>query len=96
MLVPVRESLSLLPQLFIAQSLWRQPRRKLFWVYGSIGQALAPLLMVPTDRRNKPCFSAMASRCPPLTPPVIIDQVTEPALPHACQIDPYRALLERN
>jgi hypothetical protein len=37
----------------------------------------------------------MASRCPPQTPPVIIDQVTAPALAHACQIDPYCAPYDR-
>ncbi|MEM1142650.1 MAG: hypothetical protein AAGI88_08695 [Pseudomonadota bacterium] len=47
------------------------------------------------DGRNKPCFSAMASRYPPLTPPINIDQVTAPTLMHAVQIDPYRAPSER-
>ncbi len=40
-LVPLRESLALLPQLFIAQRLRERPVRKWFWVAGSIGQALA-------------------------------------------------------
>lgn len=44
-----------------------------------------------TDSRNKPCFSATASRCPPLTAPVIIDQLIGPALLHAFQSDLYRA-----
>jgi predicted MFS family arabinose efflux permease len=47
MLVPLRESLSLLPQLFIAQFIREHAIRKWFWVGGSIGQALALLAMVP-------------------------------------------------
>ncbi|RUO34186.1 MFS transporter [Aliidiomarina sanyensis] len=46
LLVPLRESLSLLPQLFIAQRMRERPVRKWFWVWGSIGQALALLAMV--------------------------------------------------
>ena len=46
MLVPLRESLSLLPQLFIAQWIREHAVRKWFWVAGSIGQALALLGMV--------------------------------------------------
>lgn len=45
-LVPLRESLALLPQLFIAQKLREQPVRKWFWVAGSIGQALSLALML--------------------------------------------------
>lgn len=41
MLVPIRESLSLLPQLFVAQRMRERPVRKWFWVAGSAGQALA-------------------------------------------------------
>lgn len=37
-LVPLRESLALLPQLFVAQQLRQQPVRKWFWVAGSVGQ----------------------------------------------------------
>ncbi|WP_417683640.1 MFS transporter permease [Pseudidiomarina aquimaris] len=40
-LVPLRESLALLPQLIIAQQLRETPIRKWFWVAGSIGQAVA-------------------------------------------------------
>ncbi|RUO63573.1 MFS transporter permease [Pseudidiomarina insulisalsae] len=40
-LVPLRESLALLPQLIIAQQLRETPIRKWFWVFGSVGQALA-------------------------------------------------------
>lgn len=40
-LVPLRESLALLPQLIIAQQLRETPVRKWFWVAGSIGQAIA-------------------------------------------------------
>ncbi len=47
LLVPLRESLSLLPQLFIAQWIRGHPVRKGFWVAGSIGQALALAAMVP-------------------------------------------------
>ena len=47
MLVPLRESLSLLPQLFIAQFIREHAIRKWFWVGGSVGQALALLAMVP-------------------------------------------------
>ena len=46
MLVPLRESLSLLPQLFVAQWIREYPVRKWFWVAGSVGQALALLAMV--------------------------------------------------
>ncbi|RUO80019.1 MFS transporter permease [Idiomarina tyrosinivorans] len=45
-LVPIRESLALLPQLFVAQRLREQPVRKWFWVAGSLGQAISLLLMV--------------------------------------------------
>lgn len=45
-LVPLRESLALLPQLIVAQQLRETPIRKWFWVCGSIGQALALLGMV--------------------------------------------------
>ncbi|WP_258808209.1 MFS transporter permease [Pseudidiomarina sp. CB1] len=45
-LVPLRESLALLPQLIIAQQLRETPVRKWFWVAGSIGQALALVGMV--------------------------------------------------
>lgn len=45
-LVPLRESLALLPQLFVAQRLRQQPVRKWFWVAGSIGQALSLLAML--------------------------------------------------
>ncbi|RWU09184.1 MFS transporter permease [Pseudidiomarina gelatinasegens] len=45
-LVPLRESLALLPQLFIAQQMRQTPVRKWFWVVGSIGQALALVGMV--------------------------------------------------
>ncbi len=46
-LVPLRESLSLIPQLFIAQAIRERPLRKMFWVYGSFGQAAALAAMVP-------------------------------------------------
>ncbi|MGM0629576.1 MAG: MFS transporter permease [Pseudomonadota bacterium] len=45
-LVPLRESLALLPQLFVAQKLREQPVRKWFWVAGSIGQALSLFAML--------------------------------------------------
>jgi len=45
-LVPLRESLALLPQLFVAQKLREQPVRKWFWVAGSVGQALSLLAMM--------------------------------------------------
>lgn len=45
-LVPIRESLALLPQLFVAARMRAQPIRKWFWVAGSIGQALALVAMV--------------------------------------------------
>lgn len=45
-LVPLRESLALLPQLFIAQQMRQTPVRKWFWVVGSIGQALALVGMI--------------------------------------------------
>lgn len=46
MLVPLRESLALLPQLFVAQVMREKPLRKWFWVFGSAGQALALAGMV--------------------------------------------------
>lgn len=45
-LVPLRESLALLPQLLIAQRMRETPVRKWFWVIGSAGQALSLLAMV--------------------------------------------------
>ena len=45
-LVPIRESLALLPQLFVAQKLREQPVRKWFWVAGSVGQAVSLALML--------------------------------------------------
>lgn len=47
LLVPLREALALLPQLFIAQVMRERPLRKHFWVLGSLGQALALLAMLP-------------------------------------------------
>ncbi len=44
-LVPVRESLSLLPQLFIARYIRQVPVRKWFWVGGSIVQGIAVACM---------------------------------------------------
>jgi hypothetical protein len=44
-LVPIRESGSLMPQLFVAAAIRRQPMRKWFWVAGSVGQGLAVALM---------------------------------------------------
>ena len=47
LLVPLRESLSLLPQLFIAQRIREHELRKWFWVAGSVAQAMALLAMIP-------------------------------------------------
>lgn len=47
LLVPVRESLALLPQIAFAQWIGAQRRRKGFWIAGSVAQGLALLLMVP-------------------------------------------------
>lgn len=47
LLVPLRESLSLLPQLFIAQWIREHPLRKWFWVAGSVAQAAALVAMIP-------------------------------------------------
>lgn len=38
--VPIRESLALIPQLFVAALIRRQPIRKHFWVWGSVVQGL--------------------------------------------------------
>jgi len=46
LLVPVREALSLLPQLFIAQMIRQLPKRKWVWVVGAVGQASALIGMV--------------------------------------------------
>lgn len=56
LLVPVRESLSLLPQLFVAAALRRQPRRKWFWVAGSMvqGACIAAMAVVALTLRNAP------------------------------------------
>ncbi|MEX2122990.1 MAG: MFS transporter [Woeseia sp.] len=45
LLVPVREALSLIPQLFVAGAIRRVGVRKWFWVAGSIVQGLAVLAM---------------------------------------------------
>lgn len=45
MLVPLRESLALLPQLIVAQNMRQHPIRKWFWVWGSVGQGLALVAM---------------------------------------------------
>lgn len=42
-LVPIRESLSLLPQLIVATLIRRKPVRKWFWVAGSVAQGCAVL-----------------------------------------------------
>src|SRR6056297_454806 len=47
LLVPVRESLSLLPQLFVAQGVRQHALRKGFWVAGSVVQALCLIAMIP-------------------------------------------------
>jgi len=47
LLVPLRESLSLLPQLLVAQVVREHAVRKMFWVWGSVVQGLALALMVP-------------------------------------------------
>lgn len=48
LLVPIRESLSLLPQLFVAQHVRQHALRKGFWVAGSVVQALCLVAMVPS------------------------------------------------
>jgi len=45
LLVPIRESLSLLPQLFVAAAIRAQPIRKWFWVGGSVAQGLCVMGM---------------------------------------------------
>jgi hypothetical protein len=45
LLVPIRESLSLIPQLFVAGAIRRVGVRKWFWVAGSIVQGLAVIAM---------------------------------------------------
>ena len=55
LLVPLRESLSLLPQLIVAQAIRQHAVRKWFWVAGSVVQAIAlggmvaALLSLPAD-----------------------------------------------
>ncbi len=53
-LVPIRESLSLLPQLFVAGFIRRVPVRKWFWVGGSIvqGVAVAGMALVALAQRG--------------------------------------------
>lgn len=48
LLVPLRESLSLLPQLFVAGYIRKVPVRKWFWVAGSVVQGLAVIGMAFT------------------------------------------------
>ncbi|RTE85747.1 MULTISPECIES: MFS transporter [Gammaproteobacteria] len=45
-LVPLRESMALLPQLLVAQKLREQPIRKWFWVIGSLGQCVGLIAML--------------------------------------------------
>jgi hypothetical protein len=45
LLVPIRESLSLMPQLFVAGAIRRVGVRKWFWVAGSVAQGLAVIAM---------------------------------------------------
>lgn len=45
-LVPIREAMALVPQLFVAQKLREHPIRKWFWVAGSVGQGLCLALMM--------------------------------------------------
>jgi hypothetical protein len=45
LLVPIRESLSLLPQLFVAAAIRAQAMRKWFWVGGSVAQGLCVMGM---------------------------------------------------
>lgn len=45
MLVPVRESLSLLPQLFVAAAIRASPIRKWYWIWGSVAQGLCVAAM---------------------------------------------------
>ncbi|TDG15956.1 MFS transporter permease [Seongchinamella unica] len=47
LLVPLRESLSLVPQLLIARWVREHALRKWFWVAGSLAQAAALLAMIP-------------------------------------------------
>jgi len=47
LLVPLRESLSLLPQLFIAQWIREHALRKWFWVAGSVAQSATLIAMIP-------------------------------------------------
>ncbi len=48
LLVPVRESLSLLPQLLIAAAVRKQPRRKYAWVLSALLQGIALLIFAAT------------------------------------------------
>jgi hypothetical protein len=45
LLVPIRESLSLLPQLFVAAAIRARPIRKWFWVGGSVAEGLCVMGM---------------------------------------------------
>mgnify|MGYP000680433552 CR=1 FL=1 len=46
LLVPLRESLALLPQLAVAGWIRRTPRRKGFWAFGALAQGVSVLLMI--------------------------------------------------
>lgn len=47
LLVPLRESLSLVPQLFIARIVREHGIRKYFWVWGSVAEGLSLAFMIP-------------------------------------------------
>nr|BBD50085.1 permease of the major facilitator superfamily [Haliea sp. ETY-M] len=59
-LVPLRESLSLLPQLVVAAQLRRQPLRRGFYVAGSLAQGLCLLAMPATLLLDSPTLSGVA------------------------------------
>lgn len=60
LLVPLRESLALLPQLAVARLVRLAPVRKWFWVGGSIVQGLAVLLMAPAALRLEGAAAGIA------------------------------------
>ncbi|NND60245.1 MAG: MFS transporter [Gammaproteobacteria bacterium] len=60
LLVPIRESLALIPQLFVAAMIRRQPVRKWFWIAGSAAQGLCVLGMAAVALTLKGAAAGLA------------------------------------
>ena len=60
MLVPIRESLALVPQLVVAGSIRQAPVRKWFWVAGSLVQGMMILAMIAAAWLLSPAGAGLA------------------------------------